>query len=227
MSLTTTSLTRAAGLCAVAGGLLFIAVQINHPPVNLALVTTPEWAIRETMKISMAVLTLIGIAGMYLSQVRKNGWVGLLGYLILSAGFLMMLTVEVAGLVVMPAIAGSASGYVSSVLAVANNGTGTQDIGLMAPLNLLVGLGYMGGGLVFGIGLFRAKVLTRWGSLFLAVATPLSALIPLLPQINQRLFAVPTGLALIVLGVSLWRQSRSRAAITTQTTASLVTAAVQ
>src|SRR5665647_3007003 len=90
MSLTTTSLTRAAGLCAVAGGLLFIAVQINHPPVNLALVTTPEWAIRETMKISMAVLTLIGIAGMYLSQVRKNGWVGLLGYLILSAGFLMM-----------------------------------------------------------------------------------------------------------------------------------------
>src|SRR5665647_121745 len=175
MSLTTTSLTRAAGLCAVAGGLLFIAVQINHPPVNLALVTTPEWAIRETMKISMAVLTLIGIAGMYLSQVRKNGWVGLLGYLILSAGFLMMLTVEVAGLVVMPAIAGSAPGYVSSVLAVANNGTGTQDIGLMAPLNLLVGLGYMGGGLVFGIGLFRAKVLTRWGSLFLAVATPLSA----------------------------------------------------
>jgi len=227
MSLTTTSLTRAAGLCAVAGGLLFIAVQINHPPVNLALVTTPEWAIRETMKISMAVLTLIGIAGMYLSQVRKNGWVGLLGYLILSAGFLMMLTVEVAGLVVMPAIAGSAPGYVSSVLAVANNGTGTQDIGLMAPLNLLVGLGYMGGGLVFGIGLFRAKVLTRWGSLFLAVATPLSAFIPLLPQINQRLFAVPTGLALIVLGVSLWRQSRSRAAITTQTTASLVTAAVQ
>jgi len=227
MSLTTTSLTRAAGLCAVAGGLLFIAVQINHPPVNLALVTTPEWAIRETMKISMAVLTLIGIAGMYLSQVRKNGWVGLLGYLILSAGFLMMLTVEVAGLVVMPAIAGSAPGYVSSVLAVANNGTGTQDVGLMAPLNLLVGLGSMGGGLVFGIGLFRAKVLTRWGSLFLAVATPLSAFIPLLPQINQRLFAVPTGLALIVLGVSLWRQSRSRAAITTQTTASLVTAAVQ
>jgi hypothetical protein len=227
MSLTTTTLTRAAGLCAVAGGLLFIGVQINHPPVNLALVTTPEWAIRETMKISMAVLTLIGIAGMYLSQVRKNGWVGLLGYLVLSAGFLMMLTVEVAGLVVMPAIAGSAPDYVSSVLAVATNGTGTQDIGLMAPLNLLVGLGYMGGGLVFGIGLFRAKVLTRWGSLFLAVATPLSAFIPLLPQINQRLFAVPTGLALIVLGVSLWRQSRSRAAITTQTTASLVTAAVR
>ena len=226
MSLTTTSLTRAAGLCAVAGGLLFIAVQINHPPVNLAFVTTPEWAIRQSMKICMAVLTLIGIAGMYLSQVRKNGWVGLLGYLILSAGFLMMLTVEVAGLVVMPAIAGSAPGYVSSVLAVANNGTGTQDIGLMAPLNLLVGLGYMGGGLVFGIALFRAKVLTRWGSLFLAVATPLSALIPLLPQINQRLFAVPTGLAMIVLGWSLWRTSRGRTVEIAQTTESRVPVSV-
>ena len=31
MIITTTKLTRAAGLAAVAGGLLFIAVQINHP----------------------------------------------------------------------------------------------------------------------------------------------------------------------------------------------------
>ena len=31
MTITTTTLTRAAALCAVAGGLLFIAVQIKHP----------------------------------------------------------------------------------------------------------------------------------------------------------------------------------------------------
>ena len=31
MTITTTKLTRAAGLSAVVGGLLFIAVQINHP----------------------------------------------------------------------------------------------------------------------------------------------------------------------------------------------------
>jgi hypothetical protein len=226
MSLTTTSLTRAAGLCAVAGGLLFIAVQINHPPVNLAFVSTQEYLVRQSMKICMAVLTLIGLAGMYLSQVRKNGVLGLLGYLTLGFGFLAMLTVEVAGLVVMPAIAGSSPSYVSSVLAVATNGTPTQDIGLLSPLNTLVGLGYMAGGLVFGIALFRAKVLSRWGSILLAVATPLSIAIPLLPMVNQRLFAVPTGLAMIVLGWSLWRTSRGRTADVPQTTESLVAASV-
>jgi len=227
MSLTTTSLSRAAGLCAVAGGLLFIAVQINHPPVDLALVTTPEWTIRQTMKVCMTVLTLIGIAGMYLSQVRKNGVLGLLGYLILSFGFLSMLVVEVAGLVIMPAIAGSTPGYVSSVLAVALGGKATSDIGLMVPLSLLMGLGYMAGGLVFGIALFRAKVLARWACVLLAAATTFTAAIPLLPQINQRLFAVPMGLAMVALGWSLWRQNRIRAAALSQTSETLVSAAVQ
>lgn len=226
MSLTTTSLTRAAGLSAVAGGLLFIAVQINHPPVDLAFATTPEYLVRQSMKIAMAVLTLTGIAGMYLSQVRKNGVLGLIGYLTLGFGFLAMLTVEVAGLVVMPAIAGSSPGYVSSVLAVATGGTAAQNIGLLAPLNTLVGLGYMAGGLVFGIALFRAKVLSRWGSILLAVATPLSIAIPLLPMVNQRLFAVPTGLAMIVLGWSLWRTSRGRTADVPQTTESRVPVSV-
>ena len=49
MSITEETLTRAAAAAAVAGGLLFIAVQINHPPVDLALVTTGEWVVRQSM----------------------------------------------------------------------------------------------------------------------------------------------------------------------------------
>jgi hypothetical protein len=41
MTLTTTKLTRAAGLCAVAAGLVFIGVQINHPPLDVTFVTRP------------------------------------------------------------------------------------------------------------------------------------------------------------------------------------------
>jgi hypothetical protein len=33
----------------------------------------------------------------------------------------------------------------------------------------------------------------------------------LLPQLNQRLFAIPTAVALIGLGYSLWREQRTRA----------------
>ena len=48
------------------------------------------------------------------------------------------------------------------------------------------------------------------------MATPLSLAIPLLPWINQRLFAVPTGVALVALGYSLWRQQRSQVAAVSQ-----------
>ena len=46
MTVTTTILTRAAGLAAVAGGLLFIAVQVNHPLLTAAFTTTTEYAVR-------------------------------------------------------------------------------------------------------------------------------------------------------------------------------------
>jgi hypothetical protein len=227
MTVTTSGLTRAAALAAIVAGLLFIGVQLNHPPVDLALVASPEWLIRQSMKVCFAALALIGITGMYLSQVKKNGVLGLIGYLILGAGFLAMFALEVAGLVIIPTIAHSAPGYVSDILAVATNGAAVGDIGTFKVFGLVQGLAYMAGGLVFGIALFRAGVLARWSCVLLAVATPLSLAIPLLPWINQRWFAVPTGLALIALGYSLWRESRSRAAVTAEATAPFAKAVVQ
>jgi hypothetical protein len=74
------------------------------------------------------------------------------------------------------------------------------------------GITYIGGGLIFGIALFRANVLARWAAALLAVGTVATLAIPLLPQINYRLFPIPTGVALIGLGYSLWREQRTRAA---------------
>jgi len=213
MSITTTSLIRAAAVSAVVGGLLFVAVQINHPPVDLAFVNTAEYAVRQTMKICFTVLALIGITGMYLPQVKKAGVLGLVGYLILGAAFLAMLTLEVAALVIIPAIVQTSPAYVSQAIGVALGGKAAVDIGLITSLNTFVGITYMAGGLVFGIALFRANVLARWASIMLAVATPLSILIPFLPFINQRLFAVPTGLALIALGSSLWLTHRTQGVV--------------
>ena len=160
----------------------------------------------------MSALSLVGITGMYLRQVRQTGVLGLLGYVVFSAGYLVMLSIEVVGLCVLPSLAHSAPGYVSDVLAVATGGTATGDIGLMQPLSLLSGIGYMAGGVIFGIALFRAGILARWASALLAVGTAATMAIPLLPQVNQRLFAVPTGVALVGLGYSLWREQRTPAA---------------
>ncbi|MEO5983286.1 MAG: hypothetical protein ABIQ13_13325 [Pedococcus sp.] len=212
MPITTTKLTRAAGMSAVASGLLFTAVQVKHPDITLDFVTTTQWKVREGMKVAMATLALAGVAGMYLRQVRQIGILGLVGYLVLSLGYLAMLCVETIALVVLPAIAQSSPDYVSGVVAVATNSSSTADLGLFGPLNILVAIGYLLGGLLFGIALFRAGVLARWAAALLVVAAVATMTIPLLPMLNQRLLAVPNGIAMIGLGWSLWREHRSPAA---------------
>jgi hypothetical protein len=209
MSITATHLTRASGLAAVAAGLLFLSVQINHPQLDAEFVTTTEWSVRQSLKILMAGLSLAGITGMYLRQVKQSGVPGLIGYLVFAVGYLIMMSVEVVGLVVLPAVAHTSTGYVNDVLAAATGGHPNGDIGLMQPLTLIAGITYMVGGLVFGIALFRANVQARWAAVVLAAGTISSVLIPFLPQINERLFAVPTGVALVGLGYSLWRGQRT------------------
>ena len=211
MQITTTKLTRAAGLAAVASGTLFIAVQVKHPEITLDFVQTTQWQVRQGMKIAMATLALAGIAGMYLRQVRQIGILGLVGYLLFSLGYMAMLCVETIALVVVPTIADSSPEYVNGVVAVATNSSSAADLGLFGPLNMLVGAGYILGGLVFGIALFRAGILARWAAALLSVAAVTTMAPLLLPMANQRLFAVPNGIAMIGLGWSLWREQRSAA----------------
>jgi hypothetical protein len=211
MTITTTTLTRTAGIGAVAAGLLFIGIQINHPHLDATFATTAEYQLRQGVKSVMSVLALIGVTGMYLPQVKKMGVLGLLGYLVFGGAFLLMFSVEAIGAVVLPAIAGSAPGYVNDVFAVATSGHAAGDIGLMAPLNSAMGFAYIAGGVLFGVALFRANVLARWAAAVLAVGTAATIAIPLLPMVNERLFALPTGVALIGLGYSLWRSQRAAA----------------
>jgi hypothetical protein len=210
MTVTTTKLTRAAGLSAVVGGLLFIAVQINHPLLNAAFTTTTEYAVRETMKILMAVFSLIGITGIYLRQVRQTGVLGLIGYLLFGAGYLAIMSVQIVGVFVLPSFAATQPGYVNDVLAVATGGTPGGDIGALAAFIRIGGFTFLTGGVVFGIALFRANILPRWAAALLVAGTLVTFAMPLLPQINQRLFAIPTSVAVLSLGYSLWREQRTQ-----------------
>jgi hypothetical protein len=142
MTVTPTTLTRAAGVAAAVAGLLFIGVQINHPHMDATFATTTEYTVRESLKVLMAALALTGITGMYLRQVKQTGALGLLGYILFGAG-----------------------------------------------------------------------VLARWAAALLAVGSLATMAIPLLPQVNYRLFAIPTGVALVGLGYSLWREQRTPAAV--------------
>ena len=210
MSITTTRLTRGAGLSAVAAGLLFIGVQINHPHLDASTITTTEVTVRSTAKLAMAALALVGITGMYLRQVRQAGVLGLVGYLLLAAFYLVLMPIEFTAAYVLPSLADTDPGYVNDVLAAATGGTATGDIGLLQTAILLSGVLYVAGGLVFGIALFRARVLARWAAALLAVGTVATLALAVLPESFNRPFAVPTGVALIGLGISLWRAAASK-----------------
>ena len=208
MSVTPTGLTRAAGACAAVAGALFVAVQIGHPAMEVSSVTTTEWVLRNSAKVVMAALALAGITGMYLRQVREIGVLGLVGYLLFCMGYLVMLSVAFVAGYVLPGLATTAPQYVDDILTAAAGGSPTGTIAAMQGAFLVSAFGYLVGGTVFGIALFRANVLARWASALLAIGTLITIALPALPQSFERPFAVPTGVALIGLGVSLWRNPR-------------------
>jgi len=219
MSITTTRLTRWAGLSAVVAGLLFIGVQINHPPLDASTITTTEVTVRSTAKLVMAVLALAGITGMYLRQVRQMGVLGLVGYLLLCGLYLVLIPIEFTAGYVLPSVADTEPDFVNDVLAVSVGGSAAGDIGLLQAAFLAAGALYIAGGLLFGIALIRARVLASWPAALLIVGTVATLALSVLPDSFNRPFAVPTGVALIGLGISLWRNQQHSPAPAAKTSA--------
>jgi hypothetical protein len=217
MNITTSSLTKAAGAAAAVAGSIFIAVQINHPSTESFTTETTEWVVRSCAKIVMSALALAGITGMYLRQHRQAGVLGLIGYLLFAAGYLAIFSVEVIAATILPALVDTNPGFVNDVVVAAAGGSPDGDIGSVQALFNANGIGYILGGLLFGIAMFRARVLARWAAALLAIGTVGTAALAVLPESFNRPFAVPVGVALIGLGLSLWRNHRDDTASATAT----------
>src|SRR3954465_14243620 len=116
MTITSSSLTKAAGAAAVAAGAIFIAVQVGHPGFDTFTTQTTEWVVRSCAKSVMAALALVGITGMYLRQHRQAGVLGLVGYLVFAAGYLTIFSVEVIAAAVLPNLVDTEPGFVNDVV---------------------------------------------------------------------------------------------------------------
>ena len=209
MTITTTRLTGAAGICAAVAGAIFIGVQIGHPEMNTATITTTEVVVRTSLKVLMAALALAGITGMYLSQVRRNGVLGLIGFVVLCVGYLLIMSSTYASGYVFPSIAETDPAYVRDFIAAAEGDTPAGDLGALGTLIQIQGFAYLAGGLLFGIALYRARVLARWAAALLAVGGVASVVLSVMPDAFYRLLAFPNGIAMIGLGYSLWKQRRT------------------
>ena len=163
---------------------------------------------RSSAKVVMAVLALAGITGMYLRQVRRQaGLLGLVGYLRLRR----RLPDDPRGRRSSPRrscrrCSTPTPATSHDVLVAATGGT---------PLATSVACRWSSTSAVSATssaGWSSAspvpdRVLARWASVLLAVGTPPRLALAVLPDAFNRPFAVPTGIALIGLGVSLWRTS--------------------
>jgi len=213
MKITTSGLIRWAGLAAMGTGILYIAIQAIHPLDVLSSVITTRWAVVHYVSLVMDLLGLLGIAGIYARQAEKSGWLGLAGYLLFGLFWALDVAFHFIEAFVEPAMATEAPKFVAGLLGMVNGVPSEISLGAIPVVYALDGIvGYVLGGLLFGIATFRAGILPRWAGGLLA----LGAILPLLLSSVvhhpfDRLFAVPVGFAIAWLGYALWSERRERA----------------
>jgi len=211
MKVTTPNLIRWAGLAPMGAGILYITIQAIHPLDVFSSVTTAQWAITHYLSIVMDLLAMLGIAGLYARQVEKSGWLGLAGYLLFSLFWALSVALHFIEAFISPVVATVAPKFVEGLLGMVTGNAGEFNLGALPTVyGLLIGVvGYVLGGLLFGIATFRAGVLPRWAGGLLAVGTLLPVLLSsVVHHPFDRLFAVPVGLALVWLGYALFSERR-------------------
>jgi hypothetical protein len=211
MKITSSNVIRWAGLAAMGAGIIYIVIQPIHPLDVFSSVTTTQWVIVHYLSIVMDILAMLGIAGIYARQVEKSGWLGLAGYLLFSLFWTLSLAFHFIEAFIEPVVANVAPKFVEGLLGMVTSVPSEMNLGTLPAVYMLAGIaGYVLGGLLFGIAMFRAGILSRWAGGLLA----LGALLPLVLSSVvhhpfDRLFAVPVGLALAWLGYVLLSERRA------------------
>lgn len=213
MSITPSTLTRAAAVATVAAGLIYIAIQPLHPSDELASVTSSAWFVVHSLSMTMAVLGLVGVTGIYLRQVREFGVLGLIAYVFFSLFFVLQAAFTFAETFVLPLAAAVAPELTQDVAGLFAAGQATRtDLGPLALVPLVGAVFYVLGGLLFGVAVLRARILSRWAAILLIAASLITPLAAVLPHEVERLLAIPVGVALVWLGLSLLSDQRRNSA---------------
>jgi hypothetical protein len=187
----------------------YIVIQFIHPADDIASLSTQAWVSVHILSFVEALLALIGITGIYLRQVRQIGVLGLVGYLMFGFFFVLQSAFNFAEALIAPLIAVHSRQLAIDFVGLFGKHPAATDLGPLAALPLVGGALYAIGAIVFGIAILRARVLTRGAAILLIVAAAATPVVgALLQHPLDRIAAIPMGLALIWLGVSLWSHHR-------------------
>lgn len=208
--MTRTKLYRAAGVAAVVAGLIFVLLQFIHPDETVENVTTSTWKAVHVLTMVMTVLALVGVLGIYLRQVNESGVLGLIGVVLYGCGFFIIYGFSFVEAAVLPQLADTDPRYVADVIELTATGQADGELGGLAAGNVASGVTYILGGVLFGVALWRARVLWRWAAALLVIGALSTSLIQVLPESLDRLVAIPVGVAWAGLGLSLWQSTSTR-----------------
>lgn len=213
MRITPTTLTRIAALAAALAGVIYIVIQFIHPADVVESLTTPMWTVVHVLSFAEAVLVMIGLTGLYLRQVREFGGLGLIAYALFGFFFVLQAAFNFAEAFIAPLIAVDAPQLAVDIVGLFGRYPAVNDLGALAALPQVGAVLYVGGALLFGVSIIRARVLSRGAGILLiaaAVITPVAG--ALLPHALERMAAIPMGLGFLWLGISLWMDQRKTAA---------------
>jgi hypothetical protein len=141
--------------------------------------------------------------------VEKVGWLGLAGYLLLTIYFAFQICFSFIEPTILPLLTTMAPAFVESTLAMRSGAAGSMNLGVLATVYSLTSILFLFGLLVFGTATFRARILSRGAAALLAVSGPLAGILfGLLPPQLDQFTAIPTGVALVWLGLSLFLERR-------------------
>ncbi|MET4638168.1 hypothetical protein [Mycetocola sp. 2940] len=214
MSITSSTLTRAAAVAAALYGLIYIVIQFIHPADVVESLATQLWVTVHILSFTMAIFALIGITGIYLRRVTQFGVLGLVGYLMFGLFFLLQSAFNFAEAFIAPLLVADAPQFAVDFVGLFGRYPAVTDLGVLKALPLVGAALYVGGAILFGVAVIRARMLSRGAGILMIVAaavTPVAG--ALLPHALERMAAIPMGLALIWLGYSLWSNVRKTAAL--------------
>jgi hypothetical protein len=202
--LTGTTLIRWTGLSAILAGVLYIGIQPIHPSEQVSAVSSDVWVLVACLTLAMSIFSLIGITGIYASQVKESGWLGLIGYSLFGLFWLTSIAFSFIEAFVLPQLTTAAPEFVEGFLGIFAGAQSEVALGALPAVAPLAGGMYLLGGLLLGIATFRAGVLPRQAGALLAFAAVVTLAAAVIPHPLDRVLAVPMGLALIWLGYALW-----------------------
>lgn len=198
------------GIAAIIAGSIYLAIQLLHPSDTLGSVTTPMWVITHVLSMVMDLAAIIALTGIYALHAHKFKVFGFIGYILFSLFFGLSMAFHFIEAFLFPILATSTPEIVRAIQGLVTGVASDANIGVIPVVYMLAGLSYLAGGFILGLSLLRANIVPRAAGLLLSIGALVTVLGAIIPHPLDRVMAIPVGLALVWIGLSMAAMDRSK-----------------